>query len=321
MPSTELLNTERSVSPSSQLEYRAIGALLGLACGDAIGAAVEFMERGSFMPVTDMRGGGLHGIPAGYWTDDTSMALALLHSLLECESFDASHQMQQYCAWWKEGKYSSTGDCFDIGGQTRSALERFQRTHNPFAGSTAAAHAGNGSLMRLAPIAIFYHRSLSDTIMYAAESSRTTHGTIACVDACKVFSAMLHHAIEGHNKQAVLASAEFLLSDTSKLIAEIASGSYRTKKRMQINSSGYVVHTLEAALWCFYHSQSLEEAVLLAANLGDDSDTVAAVTGQLAGAFYGADAIPTSWIETLYQSEKLHVEAKKLFVTGSQLSY
>ena len=170
MPDTQRLNIERAVSPSSQLENRAIGALLGLACGDAIGAAVEFMPRGSFMPVTDMRGGGLHGIPAGYWTDDTSMALALLHSLLERGSFDASHQMQQYCEWWKEGKYSSTGDCFDIGGQTRSALERFQRTQNPFAGSTAAAHAGNGSLMRLAHIAIFYDRSLSNTIMYAAES-------------------------------------------------------------------------------------------------------------------------------------------------------
>lgn len=321
MPNTELLKVEPATSPSAQLENRAIGALLGLACGDAIGAAVEFMERGSFMPVTDMRSGGLHGIPTGYWTDDTSMALALLHSLLERGGFDASHQMQQYCAWWKDGKYSSTGDCFDIGGQTRSALERFQRTQNPFAGSTAAAHAGNGSLMRLAPISIFYHRSLSNTIMYAAESSRTTHGAIACVDACKVFSAMLHHAIEGHNKQAVLASADMLLPDTSKLIAEIVAGSYRNKKRMQIHSSGYVVHTLEAALWCFYHSQSLEEAILLAANLGDDSDTVAAVTGQIAGAFYGADAIPASWIETLYQSDKLHADAKTLFLMGSKLSY
>lgn len=318
MPSTESLIVERAVSPSSPLENRATGALLGLACGDAIGAAVEFMPRGSFVPVTEMRGGGLHGIPAGYWTDDTSMALALLHSLLECGGFDASHQMQQYCAWWKEGKYSSTGDCFDIGGQTRSALERFQRTNNPFSGSTAATHAGNGSLMRLAPIAIFYHRSFSDTVMYAAESSRTTHGTIACVDACKVFSAMLHHAIEGHNKQAILASADVLLPDTSRLIAEIVAGSYRQKKRMQIHSSGYVVHTLEAALWCFYHSQSFEEAVLLAANLGDDSDTVAAVTGQIAGAFYGADAVPAAWMDTLYQAEKLHAHAQELFKTSKK---
>jgi ADP-ribosyl-[dinitrogen reductase] hydrolase len=305
-------------SKAISIEIRAIGALLGLACGDAIGAAVEFKQRGSFLPVTGMQGGGLHGIPAGYWTDDTSMALALLHSLLECKGFNAGHQMQEYIAWWKQGKYSSIGDCFDIGGQTRSALDRFQRTDNPFAGSTAAAHAGNGSLMRLAPIAIFYHHSLPDTIMYAAESSRTTHGTIACVDACKVFSVMLHHAIQGHHKKAVLASADFLLPDTSNLISEIVAGSYSQKKRMQINSSGYVVHTLEAALWCFYHTQSLEEAVLIAANLGDDADTVAAVTGQIAGAFYGADAIPSSWMDTLYQSEMLRANAKKLFAASKK---
>lgn len=298
---------------NDRLQDRALGAMLGLACGDAIGAAVEFMPRGSFLPVTGMRGGGPHGIPAGFWTDDTSMALALAHSLVERQGFDAAHQMKEYCAWWKEGKYSSAGECFDIGSQTRSALECFLRTGNPFAGSTAVSHAGNGSLMRLAPVAVFYCDSLPDTVMYAAESSRTTHATANCVDACTVFAVLLHHALHGHDKQAVLASADPWLDRISPDIAKIIRGGYRRKSASAVHSSGYVVHTLEAALWAFFHTASLEEAVLQAANLGEDADTVAAVTGQIAGAFYGADAIPEVWMDTLHDAGGLRERARLLF--------
>jgi ADP-ribosyl-[dinitrogen reductase] hydrolase len=301
------------------LQDRALGTMLGLACGDALGAAVEFAPRGSFLPVTGMRGGGPHGIPPGFWTDDTSMALALAHSLATCGGFDAQHQMEAYCAWWKEGQFSSTGDCFDIGIQTRSALERFLRTGNPLAGSTAAAHAGNGSLMRLAPVVIFYVRSAADTVMYAAESSRTTHGTAACVDACRAFALLLHHALHGADKATVLASADPLLPLLADDIALILRGSYREKPQPRISSSGYVVHTLEAALWCFHHTDSLEEAVLLAANLGEDADTVAAVTGQLAGAFYGASAIPAPWLETLHAREQLEAAVHDLLAASKPL--
>ncbi len=295
-----------------EIENRATGAMLGLACGDAIGAAVEFKRRGTFAPVTGMRGGGSHGIPAGYWTDDTSMALCLQRSLIEREAFHAEHQMSLYCRWYDHGEFSSTGECFDIGDQTREALKQYRISKNPFSGSTLPMHAGNGSLMRLAPVPVFYRHSLDATAFYAAESSRTTHGAASCIDACRLFAIMLHHALHGNDKQSVLASAEILLASTTEEIRIVVAGSYRNKKENQISSSGYVAHTLEAALWCFYHTQSLEEAILLAANLGHDADTVAAVTGQIAGAFYGVTAIPAAWLAILHEAEWLRTETQKL---------
>jgi ADP-ribosylglycohydrolase len=154
---------------------RARGALLGLAVGDALGATVEFMSPGSFAPVTDMIGGGPHRLQPGEWTDDTSMALCLAESLVECGGFDATDQMRRYVQWYREGYMSSTGSCFDIGNTTRAALHRFERDDEPFAGSTDPRSAGNGSIMRLAPVPIYYHHDPRAAISYAADSSRTTH--------------------------------------------------------------------------------------------------------------------------------------------------
>jgi len=128
------------------------GCLLGLACGDAVGTTVEFSPPGTFEPVTDMVGGGPFDLEPGQWTDDTSLALCLAESLLERGGFDPVDQLQRYVRWWKEGHWSSTGRCFDIGMATRNALFRFQETGNPFCGSTDARSAGNGSIMRLAPV-------------------------------------------------------------------------------------------------------------------------------------------------------------------------
>src|SRR5580658_3419056 len=133
------------------------GCLLGLACGDAVGTTVEFQPRGSFPAMTDMVGGGPFELAPGQWTDDTSMALCLAESLLHCNGFDARDQMSRYANWWREGYLSSTGECFDIGITTRGALERFLITGNPFSGSPHPNTAGNGSLMRLAPVVLFYY--------------------------------------------------------------------------------------------------------------------------------------------------------------------
>src|SRR5688500_7370578 len=165
------------------------GALLGLAAGDAVGTTVEFQPPGTFERVTDMVGGGPFGLPAGAWTDDTSMALCLAESLVKRAGFDPVDQLGRYVRWYREGHWSSTGTCFDIGNATRAALERFERTREPYPGDADPGAAGNGPLMKLAPIALAYARDPARAVRYAGLSARTTHGAPEAVDACRYFSA------------------------------------------------------------------------------------------------------------------------------------
>ena len=159
------------------------GCLLGLAVGDAIGSTVEFRQRGSFPPVTDMVGGGIFGLKAGQWTDDTSMALCLATSLSTKKGFDPIDQMERYWRWYQNGYLSSTGDCFDIGNTVKQALYDFNRTGNAWSGLTDPYSAGNGSLMRLAPVPLYYFPDREKTVHFAGESSRTTHGAQECIEA------------------------------------------------------------------------------------------------------------------------------------------
>jgi ADP-ribosyl-[dinitrogen reductase] hydrolase len=186
-------------------EARYQATLLGLAVGDAVGAAVEFESPGAFRPVTDMVGGGRHGLRPGEWTDDTSMALCLAASLVECDGFDPADQMRRYLRWWYEGYMASNGRCFDIGMTIERALGRFEEDGNPYAGSTDPRTAGNGSLMRLAPVPMFYASSPEAALAYAALSSRTTHGATEAVDACRYFAALLVGALNGAGKDELLA--------------------------------------------------------------------------------------------------------------------
>ncbi len=281
------------------MQSRFRGCLLGLACGDALGAAVEFQTPGSFPPLTDMEGGGPFKLRAGDWTDDTSMALCLATSLLEKRGFDPLDQMQRYCRWQEEGYLSSTGRCFDIGFTSAAALQRFRETGEPFCGSTDPLTSGNGSLMRLAPIPMYYVDNLRLVAHYAAESSRTTHASLEAVDACRLFGVMVALALRGESKETILLSGHRRVFPKRKLAApieEIANGCYLQKTKDEIIAKGYVVNTLEAALWSFWQTETFRDALLCAANLGYDADTTSAVTGQIAGAFYGVDKIPTSWL-------------------------
>ncbi|MFU8773166.1 MAG: ADP-ribosylglycohydrolase family protein [Anaerolineales bacterium] len=287
------------------------GCLLGLAVGDAVGTSVEFKARGSFALLTDMVGGGPFNLQAGQWTDDTSMALCLTSSLVECDRFDTYDQMIRYVRWAEEGYLSSTGTCFDIGGTVSAALRKFQKTGEPFAGSTDPRSAGNGSIMRLAPIPMFYYPDIKAAQYYAMESSRTTHGAEECLDACRLLAGMIVRALAGKSRdEVILAEAESFAG--SPKIVSLAMGSYLHKSEGSIRGSGYVVESLEAALWCFMKTQSYKEAVLRAANLGDDADTTAAVCGQLAGAYYGETGIPPSWLEKLAMRVEITDLAEKL---------
>ena len=287
------------------------GCLLGLAVGDAVGTTVEFSPRGSFTPLTDMVGGGPFHLQAGQWTDDTSMALCLATSLVEKRGFEAHDQMNRYVDWYKHGYLSSTGRCFDIGNTTRAALHQFQQTGDPFSGSTDPRAAGNGSLMRLAPVPLFYYPDREKMRYYAAESSRTTHAAAACLDACRLFAELLYLALAGADKETLLTGSDPDIV-TELAIRVMATGSYRQKTVAQIRGSCYVVDSLEAALWCFAQTDSYEAAVLAAANLGDDADTTAAICGQIAGAYYGLPGIPERWLVPLTLRQEITTLADQL---------
>lgn len=306
-----------------KLQDRARGALLGLATGDALGTALEFQPPGTFTPITDLVGGGPFGLAPGQWTDDTSMALCLAESLLERQGFDARDQMERYLRWYRHGHHSSTEECFDIGNTVRAALGRFERTGEPFSGSPDPRAAGNGSLMRLAPVPIAFLGDPRQAIARAADSSRTTHAAVAAVDACRYFAGLLVGALRGTDKDALL-SARYSpvpgLWDAEPLVAEVddvALGSFTRREPPTIRGTGYVVQSLEAALWAFRRSASFRDGCLLAANLGDDADTTAAVYGQLAGAFYGASGIPEDWMARLAGREMIAAMADGLLALAA----
>ncbi|RJG26210.1 ADP-ribosylglycohydrolase family protein [Paenibacillus thiaminolyticus] len=285
------------------------GCLVGLAVGDALGTTVEFRSPGTFPPVTDMVGGGVFDLQPGQWTDDTSMALCLADSLLAMKGFDPVDQMERYKKWMREGYMSSTGECFDIGNATREAILRHERTGEGYCGSDNPNAAGNGSIMRLAPIPMYYAEQPRPAMIYAAASSRTTHAAAVCVDACKLFAAFIMAALKGWPKERLLDSAAFdEWLGTEPLMPRIEAvrkGSYRFSEPPDIKGSGYVVKSLEAALWAFAKSSSFEEGALLAVNLGDDADTTGAVYGQLAGAYYGYQGIPQQWLHKLAMREMI----------------
>ncbi|OYU16446.1 MAG: hypothetical protein CFE37_00115 [Alphaproteobacteria bacterium PA4] len=291
---------------------RAIGALLGLAVGDALGTTLEFRLRDSYPLLTDMIGGGPFQLQAGEWTDDTAMALALADSLHAKADLDEADLMRRFVQWWRDGVYSCTGKCFDIGVTTRNALSRWQATGDPFAGSTAPNTAGNGSLMRLSPVAIRFFRDRPKLRDVAARQSRTTHAAPEAVDACVAFAEALADAIEGRSRTDVLRSRD---ANYTGAIAAIMAGLWRGLARTDVRASGYVAHSLEASMWAVGRSASFQAAVLAAANLGDDADTTAAITGQLAGALYGASALPQAWTSRLAWRPRMTGMAERLLET------
>jgi len=295
------------------------GAFIGLAIGDALGTTLEFRNPGTFTPITDLLGGGPFGLKAGKWTDDTSMALCLADSLIEKQQFDAFDQMEKYLSWYKNGYNSSTGDCFDIGNATLQALNLFESTGQAYCGDTSRYSAGNGSIMRLAPIPIVFHNKTALLNRYSVLSSRTTHASPQCLDACVCLSNITAAFIQGKSKETVLSDRFSLIPNywienpLDTTIDEVIKGSFKVKEPPQICGSGYVVKTLEAALWAFYHTNDFETGALKVVNLGDDADTTGAVYGQIAGAYYGLEGIPEKWLNKLYWRNELEERTEKLF--------
>ena len=294
------------------------GCLLGLAAGDALGTTLEFQEPGEFTPLTDMVGGGPFNLQPGEWTDDTSMALCLAESLITQRDFDPIHQLETYVRWWRQGHLSVKGRCFDIGITTAGALQRFETHRQQYPGSTDPGAAGNGSLMRLAPAPLAFAGDPERAIRLAGDSSRTTHGAIECVDACRYFAGLLLAGINGLSKQEILnnhfepAVKSVLQNPLAPKVLAIASGSFKLKEPQNIRGSGYVIHTLEAALWAFHTTDNFRDGALKVVNLGEDADTTGAVFGQIAGAYNGVEGIPAEWREKLAMRELIEQRAVEL---------
>jgi ADP-ribosyl-[dinitrogen reductase] hydrolase len=302
---------------------RYLGSLVGLAAGDALGTTVEFRSPGSFDPVTDMVGGGPFDLRPGQWTDDTSMALCLAESLIETGGFVPRDQLERYLRWYRSGHLSSTGTCFDIGITVRTALQAFEATGADYCGSADPLTAGNGSLMRLAPVPLFFARRPMEAIERSGDSSRTTHAARTAVDACRYFGALIVGAVSGAAKAELLSELYSPVPgywQAHPLCAEIeaiAGGSFKVMAPPAISGSGYVVESLEAALWAFHTADSFADGCLRAVNLGDDADTTAAVYGQLAGAHYGVDDIPESWRGKLAKRALIEDFARSLYQRAS----
>jgi len=301
-----------------EVKARYHGCLLGLAVGDALGATLEFSSPGSFEPIFDMIGGGQFSLKPGEWTDDTSMTLCLAESLIEREGFDPVDQLKRYIKWMDEGHLSSNGKCFDVGTIILYSLAEFTRTKNPYCGPVGSRSAGNGSLMRLAPIPLFYAAKPEMAINMSGESSRTTHQAKICIDACRYYGGLIVGALLGISKDYLLSKSYSPVKDIwehyplNSEIKTIADGSFKDKNPPEIIGSGFVVDSMEAALWAYYKSQSFEEGCLMAINLGNDSDTTGAIYGQLAGAFYGEHQIPERWLSKLAHKNIIVDMADKL---------
>ncbi len=297
---------------------RFYGSLIGLAVGDAMGAPLEFKSPGSFEPVSEMMGDGPHHLEPGEWTDDTSMALCLAESMIETGKFDPVDQLSRYLRWYQNGYLSVNDKCFDIGNTTREALMIFEETGEPYPGPENEYSAGNGSLMRLSPVPLFYMSNPKDAIEMSGKSSRTTHNHPLAVDACRYMGGLIQGALIGTSKDELLSKRyspvegywEEVPLETK--IDEVACGSFKELEPPEIRGRGFVVKSLEAALWAFYKTDSFEGGCLLAVNLGEDADTTGAIYGQLAGAYYGFSNIPKTWTKKLAKHEMIKSIVKKL---------
>jgi ADP-ribosyl-[dinitrogen reductase] hydrolase len=291
-------------------------AILGCAVGDALGVPVEFQSRARLQcdSVRDMRAYGTHSQPAGTWSDDTSLTLCLAESLTQAGiCFD--DQSSRFVRWLREGKWSPHGSVFDIGNTTRIAIERLERGVAPrSAGPADESQCGNGSLMRISPIGVYLAFAPVETRVEAAmDCSRLTHGHPRCLISCAMFAEIVAALVRREPLDEAMRLGfhclRRLLRDRfpaeAVAFARLASEQLSRCSAEEISSTGYVIHTLEASLWCAMRAKAFSDGLLSAVNLGDDTDTTGAVTGTVLGLLFGRDGIPAQWLESLARREEL----------------
>lgn len=288
---------------------RARGAMLGLATGEAIGVTHAGRERGPYQ-LDDMVGCGHLGLEPGQWAGDTAMALALSESLANRHRFDERDFIERLKEWRDDGEYSCTGMCVGLGATTAAALKRYDWSDDPVAGESHADDLSNGSLARLAPVAIRYWKRSFERRDVAERQSRVTHGGPFAVAACLAYADITADAIASQPRKVVLGPREVPVPYAGQMLKV---GSWSRLQRDEVSSANNAPLSLEAAMWCVGTTESFEEAVLAAARLGGDAGSTAALAGQLAGALYGACAIPDRWLEQLAWRDKITDMADALF--------
>ncbi|CAF4038353.1 unnamed protein product, partial [Rotaria sp. Silwood2] len=331
------------------------GSMFGLVLGDALGAHVELKPHSYLIanPVADLKGGGTWNLEKGQFTSSGSMALCLASSLVARHGFEPYDQLVRYKWWFRHGYMSSTGNCFDIGDSTRKALCEFENRQKAFAQQhgipsegidylsdkqllvdfpiyySSDGAAGNGVLMRLAPVPLFFYRNPEVAVGFSGISGRITHGDKKAFDACRYYGALIVAIMNNLDiDKDKLLSKEFYSSEMKKWlkndpleseIENIAKGSFKKEKGYDagIRGKGYVVNSLEAALWAFWSTRTFVEGALAAVNLGDDTDTTAAIYGQLAGAYYGFHKLPSEWVNCVYSKRFIGCLCKWIAYEGS----
>lgn len=279
------------------------GVFYGCLVGDALGSPVEFKERGTFPEVCDMIPCLHFRNPAGAFTDDGSLMLCLAAALIHTEGrYDPHAVLSHYLEWYRNGYMSATGHCFDIGHTTQLALMNFEENETLEADTRGKYRAGNGSLMRIAPIPLLFGHDFVKAWNIGIEESKTTHSNETATWCCAVWSVLVSMALDGKSK-AELATYLSNLTYVPEDCIRFKTIDFLKKSRDEIQSSGYVVETMEAALWALFSTDTFEKGLIAAVNLGGDADTVGAVFGTLAGAVYGYEAIPSRWLDALQKKD------------------
>lgn len=291
---------------------RYIGAMLGLAIGDALGAPVEFQRRGTFPRVTDFQNGGPHDLKAGQWTDDTIMALCMAESLLVHSGVDVDHQMNLYSLWYNDGYNSPTGECFDIGNTTVTAIRRYLDGEPAPWGGDHEMDSGNGGIMRMMPsVLMFSNKSFETRMAYARFCSAVTHGSAEALDTVQLMADISRMLLCGLSIQEAMGNLTY--EPVTPAVQALLTFDYSTTDRDLIPSGGYCVDTLRAAIWCLWNTITFRDAVQRAVNLGDDTDTTGAVTGQLAGLIYGVQGIPDYWVSGVHRTDYIREIAVSMY--------
>lgn len=304
--------------------YAVKSALFGVAVGDALGVPVEFESRADIglEPVTGMTGYGTYDLPPGTWSDDSSLTFCLAEALTQ--GFDLETIGRNFVRWHREAFWTAHGEVFDVGNATRIAIDRMvQGSPAGMAGPSDEASNGNGSLMRILPLLFHMNgRPLTERFELTRQVSSITHGHIRSVIACFYYLEFARQIMEGKEKFAIYRDLQrvvsghlsALLIDPAEVVIfdRLLKYDIHRLPEAEIRSSGYVIDTLEAAVWCLLTTDSYSEAVLRAVNLGQDTDTTAAVTGGLAGLLYGYDAIPSEWITRIARKDDIANLAERL---------
>lgn len=293
--------------------------IIGFVVGDALGVPVEFSSR-EYMesnPVREMKGYCHYNVPAGTWSDDTSMMLATMDSIIEMGTIDYFDIMYKFCEWFDNSKYTATNEVFDIGVTIRKAIRRFKKRCNPIdCGSMEIYENGNGSLMRILPIIYFLNVnskniSVEEEINIINNISSLTHAhEISCL-GCNIYFDFVNQLLNGFNKYEALnyikmkKYSEYYSIDSLQEYERVLKSDISLILKDDIKSTGYIVHTLESCLWSILNSDNFETSILTAVNLGGDTDTIGALTGAIAGIIYGKDAIPENWLNELKNRDYL----------------